>query len=204
MKKNSVLRAQAREQLGGKIFATNWLLMLVAGVIVSVASSLATELTLFLGGIGLVVILGALQYGNARLYTNLARGAEKPDLLDLTKGFTEGFGKTFLLGFMSNLFIALWSLLFLIPGIVKSYSYAMAPYIMQDDPSKSWKECIDESRQMMNGHKAQLFWLQFSFIGWMIVGMLTCGIGMLFVSPYMAQANANFYLELKAQAEIAE
>ena len=67
MKKNSVLRAQAREQLGGKIFATNWLLMLVAGVIVSVASSLATELTLFLGGIGLVVILGALQYGNARL-----------------------------------------------------------------------------------------------------------------------------------------
>lgn len=201
MKKNSVLRAQAREQLGGKIFATNWLLMLVAGIIVSVAMSLATEVTFFLGGI---IITGAIQYGNARLSTNLARGAEKPDLLDLTKGFTEGFGKTFLLGFMSSLFIALWSLLFLIPGIVKSYSYAMAPYIMQDDPTKSWKECITESRQMMNGHKAQLFWLELSFIGWMIVGMLTCGIGMLFVSPYMTQARANFYLEVKAQAEIAE
>lgn len=204
MTENSILRQQARENLGGKIFAANWLWMLLACVIISAANTLAVNITLFIGGIGSIVIAGSVQYGIARLTTNLARGAEKPNLLDLTKGFTEGFGKIFLLGFMTGIFTMLWSLLFIIPGIVKSYSYAMAPYIMQDDPSKSWKQCIDESREMMNGHKAQLFWLDLSFIGWIIVGMLTFGIGMLFVNPYMHQARANFYLAVKEQAEIAE
>jgi uncharacterized membrane protein len=199
MKANSILRQQARENLGGKIFASNWLWMVLAGIIISAANSVAASVTMAFGAIGVIVIAGAVQYGLARTTVNLARGAEKPNLLDLTKGFTEGFGRTFLLGLMTNLFVALWSLLFLIPGIIKSYSYAMAPFIMQDDPSKGWNECITESRQMMNGHKAQLFWLDFSFIGWIIVGALTCGIGMLFVTPYMNQARANFYLELKAQ-----
>ena len=204
MKTNSLLRAQAREQLGGNIFATNWLMMLVVGVILSVSASMATSVTAMVGGIGGIALWGAISYGWARVTTNLARGGEKVEISDLLKGFTDGFWNIFLLGFMSNLFIMLWSMLFVIPGIVKTYSYAMAPYIMQDDPSKSWKECIDESRQMMNGHKAQLFWLDFSFIGWIFLGMLCFGIGVWFVSPYMNQARANFYLELKAQAEIAE
>ncbi len=201
MTKNSVLRQQAREQLGGNIFATNWLMMLAVCVVLSAAGTVAGSITSFVGGIGAIVIAGALSYGLARITINLARGAEKIDFSDLIKGFTDGFLNIFLLGFMSGLFVALWSLLFLIPGIVKSYSYAMAPYIMQDDPTKGWNECITESRQMMNGHKAQLFWLDVSFIGWIIVGMLTCGIGMLFVTPYMNQARANFYLALKEQAE---
>ena len=199
MKKNAVLRQQAREQLGGNIFATKWLMMLVVGLIASVMSSVATEVTILLGGIGGIVIAGAVSYGLARATTNIARGQEKVNILDIFKGFTEGFLRTFLLGLMTNLFIALWSLLFLIPGIVKSYSYAMAPFIMQDDPSKNWKQCIDESREMMNGHKAQLFWLEFSFIGWIILGMLCFGVGLLFVTPYMNQARANFYLALKEQ-----
>ncbi len=75
----------------------------------------------------------------------------------------------------------------------------MAPYIMQDDPSKDWKQCLDESKEMMDGHKGQLFGLHLSFIGWMLLGILGLGIGELFVTPYMNQATANFYLELKKQ-----
>ena len=199
MKKNAVLKQQAREQLGGNIFATNWLMMVVVGIIISAITSVATGATAWIGGIGSIVVAGAVSYGLARTTTNLARGQEKVDLLDVFKGFTEGFGRTFLLGLMTNLFVALWSLLFLIPGIVKSYSYAMAPYIMQDDPSKNWKQCIDESREMMNGYKAQLFWLELSFIGWTLLGMLCFGIGIVFVNPYIYQARANFYLSLKEQ-----
>ena len=198
MTKNSELRRQSREQLGGKIFATNWLLMVVAGIIIGVVSAI-TRNPLFLAGIAGLVLAGAIRYGTARITVNLAKGGEKVEFRDLITGFTDGFGKIFLLGFMSDLFVFLWGLLFIIPGIVKSYSYAMAPYIMQDDPSKNWKQCIDESRQMMNGHKAQLFWLEFSFIGWTLLGMLCLGVGVLFVTPYINQARANFYLALKEQ-----
>lgn len=200
MTTNSILKQQSREQLGGKIFATNWLLMLVVDLIVTAVTAFTSNPAL-LGGIVGLVIGGAVSYGLARITVNLARGAEKVDFRDLITGFTDGFGNIFLLGLMSNIFVLLWSLLFIIPGIVKSYSYAMAPYIMQDDPTKSWKQCIDESREMMNGHKAQLFWLDISFIGWIIVGILTCGIGLWFVTPYMNQAHANFYLAVKEAQE---
>ena len=196
MTTNSVLKQQSREQLGGKIFATNWLLMLVVGLIITAVSAVTAN-PLFLGGIAGLVLGGAISYGLARITTNLAKGNEKIEFRDLITGFTDGFGNIFLLGLMTKIFTLLWTLLFIIPGIVKTYSYAMAPYIMQDDPTKSWKQCIDESRQMMNGHKAQLFWLDISFIGWIIVGMITCGLGMFFVVPYMNQAHANFYLALK-------
>jgi uncharacterized membrane protein len=198
MTKNSELRRMAREQLGGNIFSANWLLMLVVFVISGAMGAIAGEITFFVLGLGSLVVMGAITYGNARATTNVARG-QKANILDVFKGFTEGFGRTFKLGFMTSLFIFLWTLLFIVPGIVKSYSYAMAPYIMQDDPSKDWKQCLDESKEMMDGHKGQLFGLHLSFIGWMLLGMLCFGIGELFVTPYMNQATANFYLELKKQ-----
>lgn len=200
MTKNRVLKQQAKAQLGNCIFAKNWLLMVVVGLAIGVVSAVANN-PLFLGGILGWVIAGAVSYGLARITVNLARGGEKINFADLIKGFTEGFFKIFLLGFMSSLFIFLWTLLFFIPGLVKSYSYAMAPYIMQDDPSKGWNQCITESRQMMKGHKAQLFWLDVSFIGWIIVSCLTGGIGFIFLAPYKRQAYANFYLAVKEAQE---
>ena len=197
MTKNKVLKQQAKAQLGNCIFAKNWLLMVVVGIIVVAASSIATTITGFIGGIGGIIIAGAVTYGLARITTNLAKGAEKVNFKDLLAGFTDGFFKIFLLEFMAGIFVMLWSLLFLIPGIVKTYSYAMAPYIMQDDPSKGWNQCITESRQMMKGHKAQLFWLDISFIGWDIVCLFTFGLGGWFLNPYKRQARANFYLAVK-------
>ncbi|MBR4775400.1 MAG: DUF975 family protein [Bacteroidales bacterium] len=97
-----------------------------------------------------------------------------------------------------NILIFLWSLLFFIPGIIKSFSYAMTPFILEENPEMGAVEAIHRSRMMMRGHKFDLFWLELSFIGWIILGILTAGIGLLWIIPYMQTAIAAFYEEVKA------
>ena len=116
-------------------------------------------------------------------------------------GFTDGRLKnTFLTALLEYIFITLWTCLLIIPGIVKGYSYAMAPYIMKDmfDAGHDMKatEAITESRKLMNGHKAELFILDISFWGWDILGLITCGIGFIWITPYYRQTKANFYRQL--------
>ena len=142
--------------------------------------------------------------GFAAIVLPLVRGKEKVDLNDLFSGFTNNFVDNLLLGLLTSLFISLWTLLFVIPGFVKSYSYSMAFYIKHDDPSKGWKECIDESRAMMNGYKMKLFLLDLSFIGWYILGTLALAVGVFFVYPYHQMARANFYESLRAGEMSAE
>ena len=186
------LRAKARQKLGGGIFSTNWLLALLAIVIVSVIMS-AVSFT----AVGVLILAGPLSFGLAAFFLSLARGKEQGDLADLFKGFTEGgFVRLLLLGLLEEVFIFLWTLLFIIPGIVKSYSYSQAIYLAYDHPDWDWKQCIDESRRIMNGYKWKLFVLDLSFIGWYIVGMLACGIGVLWVDPYHQAARTEFYEEL--------
>lgn len=186
------LRAKARQKLGGGIFSTNWLLALLAIVIVSVIMS-AVSFT----AVGVLILVGPLSFGLAAFFLSLARGKEQGDLADLFKGFTEGgFVRLLLLGLLEEVFIFLWTLLFIIPGIVKSYSYSQAIYLAYDHPDWDWKQCIDESRRIMNGYKWKLFVLDLSFIGWYIVGMLACGIGVLWVDPYRQAARTEFYEEL--------
>ena len=103
---------------------------------------------------------------------------------------------------LMQIFIVLWSFLFIIPGIVKAFSYAMTPYILEENPELSANDAIDRSRAMMKGHKFDLFWLYLSFIGWFFLGFLTLGIGMLWISPYLQTAQAAFYEEVKADYEI--
>ena len=94
--------------------------------------------------------------------------------------------------------IVLWTLLFIIPGIIKTYSYAMTPYILHENPELSASEAIHRSRMMMKGHKFDLFWLQLSFIGWFFLCLLTTGIGFLWLQPYYYTAQAAFYEEVKS------
>ena len=96
------------------------------------------------------------------------------------------------------LYIALWTLLLFIPGIIKSYSYAMTYYILVERPELSANQAIDESRRLMRGHKFDLFYLDLSFIGWILLSMLTCGIGLLWVMPYWVTARAAFWEDIKA------
>ena len=114
------------------------------------------------------------------------------------KGFSSDFGQNLLIGLMTAIFTALWSLLLIVPGIVKAYSYSMVYYIKADHPEYDWRQCIAESQAMMNGHKMDLFILDLSFIGWMIVGSLCLGVGTLWVSAYMEAARAHFYESIQS------
>ena len=195
---NKTIRSNARAQLGNNIFSNFWLMMLVCGLIAGVISSVASSFV-----VGSLIVMGPLSYGLARVSVKRACGATEVDIGDVFKGFTENFVNTLVLGIMQSLFVLLWSLLFIIPGIVKSYSYAMAFYIQQDDPSKDWSTCLKESSEMMYGNRWQLFCIDFVMALWTLVGALACGIGTLFVTPYQIMSHANFYLALKASREPA-
>ena len=104
--------------------------------------------------------------------------------------------------FLMSIFIFLWTLLLIIPGIVKCFSYAMTPYILEEHPELSANEAIDHSRAMMKGHKFDLFWLILSFIGWMILCVFTLGLGFFWLIPYMQTSVASFYEDVKADYEI--
>lgn len=107
------------------------------------------------------------------------------------------FGRSVVLYLLSSLFIFLWTLLLIVPGIIAAYSYAMAYFIIADDPSVRPLEAISRSKQMMVGQKWKLACLQGRFIGWALLGLLTCGIGLLWVYPYYMASVAAFYEDLK-------
>ena len=193
MHPNWLLRANARYQLGGSILSNCWLMLIVVYLIFSTIFTAAIS-TFIIG----LLIYGPFMYGFALINISLVRGKGRVELEDLFKGFSEYLTDNILLGLLTYLFIFLWSLLFVIPGIVKTYSYAMVYYIKLDEPALSAKECIDKSRAMMDGYKMKLFLLDLSFIGWYLVGTMACGFGVLFVFPYHITARANFYESLKA------
>lgn len=101
---------------------------------------------------------------------------------------------------LKNVLIFLWSLLFIIPGIVKAYAYRMVPYILADNPNIGVKRAIALSNEMTMGHKFDMFVLDLSFIGWYLLGALALGIGVFFVMPYENATNAELYLALRENA----
>ena len=126
---------------------------------------------------------------------------EKPNFNEVAFSFKKGqYMNIVKVMFMKNLFIFLWSLLFIIPGIIKSYEYYLVDYIISEDPTLDYKEALEQSKQMMNGNKMDTFVLHFSFIGWIILGVLTCGILLIFyVNPYMAATDAELFLDLRGK-----
>lgn len=102
--------------------------------------------------------------------------------------------------FVRSILTFLWTLLLIIPGIVKSYAYAMVPYILADNPNIGYRRAIELSNEMTMGHKFNMFVLNLSFFGWYLLGALTFGIGTFFVSPYEDATNAELYLVLRENA----
>ena len=98
------------------------------------------------------------------------------------------------------LYVMLWTILLIIPGIIKGYSYAMASYISIDNEELSAEECVQRSIKMMHGHKMQLFLLDLSFFSWVLLSILTLGIGLLWLAPYQETAHIKFYEDLKSKA----
>lgn len=126
----------------------------------------------------------------------------KPEPAEIFNGFKFSFSNSAIMGCLIYVYTLLWSLLFIIPGIIKSFSYSMASYIMAENPTIEPKEAISQSMKLMNGHKAELFFLELSFLGWCILAVCTCGIGFIWLTPYMNKTLANFYEAIKNEATV--
>lgn len=102
--------------------------------------------------------------------------------------------------FVRRVLIFAASLLLVIPGIVLSYAYTAVPYILAENPSIPYNRALQLSREMTRGHKLNIWVLDLSFLGWILLGMLACGIGVLFVQPYIHATHAQLYLALRTEA----
>lgn len=134
-------------------------------------------------------------FGMYAYYLKLVRG--KDFSTDDLKKYYPMFVRLFLIDLLAGIFIMLWSILLVIPGIIAAISYSMIYFIAVDDESLSSSEVLKKSKEMMNGHKWEYFVFQLSFIGWEILCTLTCGILLIWIFPYMTAANVMYYEELK-------
>ena len=182
MLKAKDFRKQAWNSLSG-IWGTmviiNLILMLISGV----------------GAVVALIITGPLTLGMAQIYMSVIRKNRKPEIGQMFDGFSN-FTNAFILAILNSILIYLWSLLFIIPGIVKTYSYSMSFYILADNPDMSPNDARKKSMEMMKGNKWRLFCLDFSFICWELLCVLTFGILSFWITPYKETAYAAFYQNL--------
>ena len=162
----------------------------VLDVVEKVSITQNKYVTISLGGLGLVgLVLGLLVFnplivGCYRFF--LKNSWSNAELNELGAGFKDNWGNVILVMFLKNLFI--------VPGIIKMYSYRLVPYILKEHPELSGTQAITLSRKMMNGHKADAFVLDLSFLGWILLSALTCGILHIFyVGPYIQATDAELY-----------
>ncbi len=193
------LKNEALATLRGK-----WTQPILAALIVLLVSAFTqggnqTKSAVFVTVGFLVALLVAcnLQYGFEVAMLRFRRGREDSVNEMLAAGFKEDYGRVLGISLLRAVFICLWTLLLIVPGIIKTYAYAMTAYIAEDHPELGPKECIDQSQAMMQGHKMDLFILDLSYIGWILLGFLSLGIGFLWISPWMEMAHIRFYEELK-------
>lgn len=192
---NAVLMQMARESLKGKwglAAATVFVYMLIAVVI---------QFIPFLGVIASLLISGPLALGVTIFFLTIARNQEAK-LEQLFKGFDQ-FGTALGAYILMSLFILLWMLLLIIPGIIAAISYAMTFYIIADDKSIGVMDAISKSKKMMDGYKWKYFCLGFRFIGWGLLCILTLGIGFFWLSPYAGVSMAKFYDDIKENPAVS-
>ncbi len=166
--------------------------------------------TIFAVGLAMGLLLGVAFFilgsivspGYAKFNLNLIDG-ETAEVNDLFKYF-KNWSNMVLANLLRSLYIFLWSLLCFIPGIIASYTYAMVPYIMAENPELTPKEACERSKQLMDGNRLRLFCLTFSFIGWSFLCALTCGIGYIVLTPYIEAAVADFYREISDTRPVPE
>ena len=165
-------------------------------------------ITAFLVGLVISLIVGAFalafkyllltpfEYGCRKFFRkNLDEPAKLSNIVYVFDANYKNIVKT---AFLTDLFIWLWSLLFIIPGIIKSYEYRLVPYIMSENPTMNFKDAQAESKKLMAGNKWKAFVLDLSFIGWDILSLMTWGfLEIFFVAPYKASTDAALYETLK-------
>jgi len=186
---NRELMAKARESLSGK-----WGLaigtFLVYGLIVG-----GIGVVPLAGSIAVLLIAGPMAVGLATFSLTLAR-KEDAKLNQIFNGFSK-FGTALGANLLKMLFVFLWTLLLIIPGIIATISYSQLFYILAEDDSIGIRDAITKSKKMMYGYKWKYFCLGCRFIGWALLCIFTLGIGYLWLSPYIGISFANFYEDIK-------
>lgn len=196
------IKSLAKEQIRGKVLGTLFRILLIITLITFAVSLVCALIHPALSYIGILLIAPAFNVATCRIYLDLAKG-KYPQTKDAFYGFTDYVSvmKTFLL---VSLYTFLWSLLFIVPGIIKSYSYSQAMLIVAENPGIGAREAIRRSEMMMEGHKMEAFVLSLSFIGWILLSPLTLCILEIWLIPYMNAAFINFYNSIKpVEAEAA-
>ena len=195
----------ALENKWGNFVAITFVYGLIIGITQVLSGDKDSPAILHLIGLVLFILALPLTWGYQTLFLGAVRGGEAT-AKDMFEGYNkELFSRVLTTTLLYYVYVFLWSLLLLIPGCIKAYSYAMTPYILKDNPEMKNNAAIEESMRMMDGHKLEHFLLDLSFIGWALLSLLTCGIGFLWLTPYMNMARVNFYEDLKkASVEVKE
>ena len=201
MKRAREYRKESRELLGHEIFGAKYMWALLMLLIVSGIVSAASGVTC---GIAALVVGGPLEYGCIRVYLRVVRHEdEHAEIKHLFKGFAGKIGQTFVVELLVFIYTFLWSLLLIIPGIIKSYAYSATMYLVHEK-DLSGNEAITASRRLMRGRKWKLFCLDLSFIGWYIVGFLCLGVGVLWAQTYHTMAKTLFFEDALKEGEIVK
>ncbi|MCD8083866.1 MAG: DUF975 family protein [Clostridiales bacterium] len=142
-----------------------------------------------------ILILNAVKIGCVRFFLT---NTEKPaSFSEMKIAVSRNLLNIMMTTVISEAIVFLWCLLLVIPGIVKSYSYRMVPYVLADSPNMDWRDILRESENLMYGHRWQMFLFDLSFLGWTLLGTITCGIGnLIWTAPYFSCAEAEIYRKL--------
>lgn len=192
---NAEITAQARTMLKGA-----WKMpILASGIYLSII--LLLNCIPLIGWIGAIFLSGPLMLGYCMVYLAFVRTREIR-LSQLFDGFKH-FVNAFLAYLLRGIFTILWALLLIIPGIIAALSYAMTFFILADNPGMEGLAAITQSKELMRGRKWKLFCLGCRFIGWALLGILSLGIGFLWLVPYFQTSVTIFYEDLKREAGAA-
>lgn len=145
------------------------------------------------------LLIMPLTFGYTLTFLRYMRGTRNDDMVTAPFFVFYDFGRYLGVSLLMNIFIGLWTLLLIVPGIIMSYAYAMTPFIRHDNPELTAMECIKKSKKMMRGYKWKLFLLDLGFIGWILLTIVTLGIYGFWLEPWIQCSRAKFYEELKAR-----
>ncbi|MDR7073445.1 DUF975 family protein [Fictibacillus barbaricus] len=214
-------KTEAKQQLKGQWFAAALVTLVFAAIYVVIPMIIEMKLS---GGYDnwmnttsnengqsastfiITLVLLPLSVGYSWLFLSLIRTGERVKISGLFQAFSEISMYLKLLGtyLLMMIYVILWSLLLIIPGIIKAFAYSQTYFVYKDNPKMGINAAITESRKLMHGYKWKFFVLQLSFIGWVILGLITVGIGFIWIYPYMSATYASFYNALVEKKKGAE
>jgi len=187
---NQQIKDRAKSKIKDKVIFL-FLISIIPFALGSVFSAAIPFIAIFI-----VLIEILLNYGLNNIYLKVAR-LKSAVYKDIAVGFNPNeLQKNLVTGLLALMWIILYTLLLIIPGIIKSYEYSQIFYVALDKPNLSSKEVLAESSRIMNGNKAKLFSLQLSFIGWGLLVLITFGLASIYVTPLYRMALTEFYLEI--------